>query len=87
MIDNSKTGSLSPNTIKRYTVDLKQFFNWCLERSYIDTLPRFPKIKTESNRRPHFDQKDWAKLTRHLQVRIPMISPTYSDFISPTIPK
>lgn len=67
MIENSKTGSLSPNTIKRYTVDLKRFFNWCLERSYIDTLPRFPKIKTESNRRPHFDQKDWAKLTRHLQ--------------------
>lgn len=67
IIDNSKTGSLSPNTIKRYTVDLKQFFNWCLERSYIDAMPRFPKIKTENNRRPHFDQKDWAKLTRHLQ--------------------
>jgi integrase len=76
MVENSRTGILSPNTIKRYTTDLKQFFNWCYERAYIDALPRFPKLKTESNRRPHFDQKDWAKLTRHLQ-----------EFIKTTIPK
>ena len=67
IIDNSKTGSLSPNTIKRYSVDIKQFFNWCLERSYIDRAPRFPKIKTESNRRPHFNHKDWEKLIKHLE--------------------
>jgi integrase len=76
IVENSRTGILSPNTIKRYTTDLKQFFNWCYERSYIDALPRFPKLKTESNRRPHFDQKDWAKLTRHLQ-----------EFIKTNIPK
>lgn len=67
IIENSRTGSLSVNTLKRYTTDLKQFLNWCYDRSYIDTLPRFPKLKTESNRRPHFDDKDWSKLTRHLR--------------------
>lgn len=78
MIENSRTGSLSPNTIKRYTTVINQFLNWRHERSYIDTLPRFPKLKTESNRRPHFDQKDWAKLTRHLQefvkIKIPKVA-------------
>ena len=65
--ENSRSGRLSPNTIKRYTTDLKQFFGWCLEKSYIEVVPRFPKIKGEQNRRPHFDNKDWAKLTRHLR--------------------
>lgn len=63
----SKTGTLSPNTIKRLTSYQKQFFNWCVEKSYIENVPRFPKIKTEANRRPHFDQKDYNKLVRHLR--------------------
>jgi integrase len=64
---NSRRGQLSTNTVKRYSTDLKQFFNWCFELSYIDTFPKFPKLKTETNRRPHFDSKDYAKLTRHLR--------------------
>ena len=60
---NSRRGRLSPNTIKRYSTDLKQFFNWCLEKGYLDTFPRFPKVKGEQNRRPHFDKTDWQKLT------------------------
>lgn len=67
IISNSSKGVLSPNTIKRYSTDLKQFFNWCLDVSYIDTIPKFPKLKSEINRRPHFDNKDYAKLTRHLR--------------------
>jgi integrase len=64
---SSRTGTLSPNTIKRYTTDLKQFFNWCLEKDYIDALPRFPKVKGENNRRPSFNDKDYNKLVRHLR--------------------
>ena len=60
---NSRRGRLSPNTIKRYSTDLKQFFNWCLEKGYLDTFPRFPKVKGEQNRRPHFDKTDWQRLT------------------------
>jgi integrase len=62
----SRNGRLTSTSIKRYAMDLKQFFGWCVERSYIDRIPTFPKIKSESNRRPHFDRNDWAKLTAHL---------------------
>ncbi|MGJ0510522.1 MAG: tyrosine-type recombinase/integrase [Methylocystis sp.] len=62
----SRNGRLSPTSIKRYSMDLKQFLGWCVERSYIDRIPTFPKIKSENNRRPHFDRNDWAKLTGHL---------------------
>lgn len=63
----SKTGKLSPNTIKRLTSYQKQFFNWCIEKSYLENLPRYPKLKTEANRRPHFDNKDYNILVRHLR--------------------
>jgi integrase len=64
---NSKNGELSTNTVKRYSTDLKQFFNWCLSLSYIDVAPSFPKLKTQVVRRPHFDLKDYNKLTRQLR--------------------
>jgi integrase len=67
MVQNSRYGKMASNTVKRYSADVKAFLNWCLDRKYIDALPRFPKQKLESNRRPHFDNKDWAKLTRYLR--------------------
>ncbi len=67
MVQNSRYGRMSANTVKRYSADMKVFLNWCLDRKYIDVLPRFPKQKMESNRRPHFDNKDWALLTRQLR--------------------
>ena len=65
--ENSKNGDLSSNTLRRYSTDLKQFFNWCIDQNYLDIQPRFPKIRTENNRRPHFDSEDYNKLTRHLR--------------------
>jgi len=65
--ERSRSKRLSPSSIKRYSMDLKQFFSWCLERAYIESLPRFPKVKYEGNRRPHFDRHHWARLTRHLE--------------------
>ena len=64
---NARDGQLSENTVKRYVTDLKQFFSWCLDRGYIDAMPRFPTVKAEHARRPHFNNADWKKLTRNLR--------------------
>lgn len=66
-IAQSRKGSLSPNTVKRIHSDMKHFLQWCIEQGYMTTLPRFPKVNGVASRRPHFDAKDWAKLTRHLR--------------------
>jgi integrase len=63
----TKKGTLSPNTIKRTYTDLKHFLQWCIEEGYIKELPRFPKVNGVASSRPHFDAKDWAKLTRQLR--------------------
>jgi len=64
---NSRDGQLSENTVKRYVTDLKQFFSWCLDRGYIEAMPRFPSVKADHARRPHFNNADWTKLTRHMR--------------------
>ena len=43
MVQNSRYGKMASNTVKRYSADVKAFMNWCLDRKYVDTLPRFPK--------------------------------------------
>ena len=64
---NARGGQLSPNTIQRYSTDLKQFFAWCVERGYLQKIPIFPKIQTNYNRRPHFNNSDYSKLTRFMR--------------------
>lgn len=64
---NARDGQLSENTVKRYVTDLKQFFGWCLDRGYIETMPRFPTVKVDHARRPHFNNADWSRLTRHMR--------------------
>lgn len=66
-IAQTRKGSLSPNTIKRIQSDMKHFLQWCIEQGYMTALPKFPKVSGVASRRPHFDAKDWAKLTRHLR--------------------
>ncbi|MEP3051806.1 MAG: site-specific integrase [Erythrobacter sp.] len=63
----STKGSLSENSIKRIQSDLRHFLNWSIEAGFIDDLPKFPKIKTQASRRPHFDSKAWRTLVRHLR--------------------
>ena len=65
--ETSRRKALSANSIHRYNSDLKQFLNWCVERSYLDVAPRFVKAKPQLNRRPHFDNKDYNKLARYLR--------------------
>jgi len=67
MRERSRTRSLSPNSIKRYTANISQFLNWCVERGYIDQVPKLPKQRLVINRRPHFGNADWSKLTRHMR--------------------
>ncbi len=67
LIENARDGRLSPNTIKRIYSDLKHFFQWCLDEGYLDRMPRFPRTNGEAARRPHFDPRDWQRLTRHLR--------------------
>ncbi|MEO0462870.1 MAG: tyrosine-type recombinase/integrase [Pseudomonadota bacterium] len=63
----STKGALSENSIKRIQSDLRHFLNWCIEAGFIDELPKFPRIKTQASRRPHFDSKAWRTLVRHLR--------------------
>ena len=67
LVKGSRNGKLSPNTIRRTYSDFKHFLNWCVEEGYLSTIPRFPKLLGEQSQRPHFDAKDWMKLTRHLR--------------------
>ena len=67
LVKGSRNSTLSPNTIRRTYSDFKHFLNWCVEEGYLSTIPRFPKVLGEQSQRPHFDAKDWMKLTRHLR--------------------
>jgi integrase len=67
LVKGSRKSSLSPNTIRRTYSDFKHFLNWCVEEGYLSAIPRFPKVLSEQSQRPHFDSKDWTKLTRQLR--------------------
>ena len=65
--EKARNKTLSQSSIKRYTANLKQFFDWCVDNGQLQSLPKLPKLRIEGNRRPHFDNKDWALLTRQLR--------------------
>jgi uncharacterized protein YbgA (DUF1722 family) len=52
MRENSRTKTLSPNSIKRYQAEIRLFLNWCVERGYLEQAPKLPKQKFVVNRRP-----------------------------------
>lgn len=59
---NTKSGLLSPNTVKRIFSDLKHFLQWCVEEGHLAALPKFPKTSGDQARRPHFNAAEWKKL-------------------------
>ena len=63
----TKTGTMSPNTVKRVQNDLRHFFRWCVEEGFLKDVPKLPRINGEQSRRPHFNEKEWRKITRHLR--------------------
>lgn len=54
-------------TILHETSQLSTFLNWCHRRGYIDRQIVLDKPKHDGERRPHFDAKSWATLTRFLR--------------------
>jgi len=63
----TKTGTMSPNTVKRVQNDLRHFFRWCVEEGFLKEVPKLPRVNGEQSRRPHFNEKEWRKITRHLR--------------------
>lgn len=63
----TKTGSMSPNTVKRIHNDLRNFFRWSVEEGLLKEIPKFPRVNGERSRRPHFNEMEWRKITRHLR--------------------
>ncbi len=63
LTENTKKGSLSPNSVKRILSDLKHFLNWSVEEGHLAVMPKSPKTIGEATRRPHFNSQEWAKLT------------------------
>lgn len=55
------------NSVRAELNTLKKFFLWAKRKKIIASIPDFKKPKAGKNRRPHFDHKDWGKLTRHLR--------------------
>ena len=54
-------------TIIHEMSQLRTFLNWCFQRGHIDKKIEFERPKHDGQRRPHFDGKDWTKLTRFLR--------------------
>lgn len=64
LAQNSKKGSLSPNSIKRIYSDLKHFLNWCVEEGHLAAMPKPPKVSGDPARRPHFNSAEWSKILK-----------------------
>ena len=63
----SRKGELSPNTLKRTQSHIKLMIGWWIDNGYMEKAPTFPKASIQKNRRPHFDTRDWNKLTRFMR--------------------
>jgi integrase len=64
---NSKKKAPRETTILHETYMLSTFLSWCFKRGLIDRKVELEKPTYYGDRRPHFDLKDWAKLTRFLR--------------------
>jgi integrase len=64
---NSKNKAPRESTILHETSQIRTFLNWCHRRGLIENPIIVETPRHESTRRPHFDDNDWAKLTRFLR--------------------
>ena len=63
----TRSGTMSPNTVKRIHNDLRHFFRWSVDEGYLKEIPKFPRVNGERSRRPHFNEAEWRKLVRYLR--------------------
>jgi integrase len=59
-----RKGAVSNGTVLNEISHLKGFLDWCAERGYLLQKIHFARPSQTLNRRPHFDEHDWRKLTR-----------------------
>jgi len=64
---NFKRKAPTNTTIVSDMGNFKVFADWCRRRGYLANSLQFNKPSVTDNRRPHFNDKDWAKLTRFLR--------------------
>jgi integrase len=64
---NSKKKAPRETTILHETSMFSTFLNWSHKRGLIEKKLELEKPKQDGDRRPHFDTKDWSKLTRFLR--------------------
>ena len=57
----------SENTIRAEIGFLRRFMKWAVSRRYMDRVIEIERPSWTKNRRPHFDDQDWNKLTRHIR--------------------
>lgn len=62
-----REGKVQANYVRAELHLLKKFFTWAKRKQIIAAVPEIKKPKANKNRRPHFDHKDWGKLTRYLR--------------------
>ncbi len=64
---NGKRGKPKNTTILHEMSRLQTFLRWCRERDFIAEDVKIKRPKLVRTRRPHFEQADWQRLTRHLR--------------------
>ena len=64
---NPKRNAPSNATIRAEMSHFKTFADWCYRRGYFKKRIEFERPSLNENRRPHFNDNDWAKLTRFLR--------------------
>lgn len=64
---NTRKKTPTNTTIVSEMGQMKVFTDWCLKRGYITKPISYRKPATSDNRRPHFTEKEWGKLTRFLR--------------------
>jgi integrase len=64
---NPKRKTPSSATIVSEMGKLKVFLDWCFHRGHIQTEVTMKKPSVGDNRRPHFNLREWRKLTRFLR--------------------
>ncbi len=57
----------SNSTLKQDVRRLRNILNFCLDRSYIQKIPKFPKFGNSKNPRPDFTGPEWNKLYKFMR--------------------
>lgn len=64
---NFKKKTPSNSTVASEVSKFQVFADWCYKRGHIKKPISLNRPTVKDNRRPHFDDKDWRKLTRFLR--------------------